>query len=91
MSCHEVLQEKGHRLTPQRMLVIEALHNADKHISAEEIYKQLHRRYPYANKSIADRDFQEPFMTSLLILYACATNCNYRAKKLILFQLYLRL
>jgi Fur family ferric uptake transcriptional regulator len=49
MSCHVTLQEKGHRLTPQRMLVIEALHSADKHISAEEIYEHLHSRYPYAN------------------------------------------
>jgi Fur family ferric uptake transcriptional regulator len=51
MSCHVTLQEKGHRLTPQRMLVIDTLHNADKHISAEEIYEQLHSRYPYANIS----------------------------------------
>jgi len=58
MSCHEILREKGHRLTPQRMLVIKALHNADKHISAEEIYKQLHRRYPYANISTVYRTLE---------------------------------
>jgi len=58
MSCHETLQAKGHRLTPQRMLVIEALHNADKHISAEEIYEQLHSRYPYANISTVYRTLE---------------------------------
>jgi Fur family ferric uptake transcriptional regulator len=58
MSCHEVLQEKGHRLTPQRMLVIEALHNADGHISAEENYGQLHSRYPYANISTVYRTLE---------------------------------
>jgi len=58
MSCHETLLEKGHRLTPQRMLVIEALHNADKHISAEEIYEQLHSRYPYANISTVYRTLE---------------------------------
>ena len=58
MSCHETLQEKGHRLTPQRMLVIEALHSADKHISAEEIYGQLHSRYPYANISTVYRTLE---------------------------------
>jgi Fur family ferric uptake transcriptional regulator len=58
MSCHEILREKGHRLTPQRMLVIEALHNADRHISAEEIYEQLHRRYPYANISTVYRTLE---------------------------------
>jgi len=58
MSCHEILQEKGHRLTPQRMLVIETLHNADGHISAEEIYEQLHSRYPYANISTVYRNLE---------------------------------
>jgi len=37
------------------MLVIEALHNADRHISAEELYEQLHTRYPYANISTVYR------------------------------------
>lgn len=45
-------------MTPQRLLVIEALHNADKHISAEEIYKQLHSRYPYANISTVYRTLE---------------------------------
>jgi Fur family ferric uptake transcriptional regulator len=58
MSCQKVLRETGHRLTPQRMLVIEALHNADKHISAEELYEQLHRRYPYANISTVYRTLE---------------------------------
>jgi Fur family ferric uptake transcriptional regulator len=58
MSCHETLQEKGYRLTPQRMLVIEALHNADQHISAEEIYEQLHSRYPYSNISTVYRTLE---------------------------------
>jgi Fur family ferric uptake transcriptional regulator len=58
MSCHEILRQKGHRLTPQRMLVIDALHNADNHISAEELYKQLHSRYPYANISTVYRTLE---------------------------------
>jgi len=45
-------------LTPQRMLVIEALHNADRHISAEELYEQLHSRYPYANISTVYRTLE---------------------------------
>ena len=45
-------------MTPQRMLVIEALHDADKHISAEELYKQLHSRYPYANISTVYRTLE---------------------------------
>ena len=53
-----MLQEKGYRLTPQRMLVIEALHGADEHISAEEIYGQLHARYPYSNISTVYRTLE---------------------------------
>ncbi len=58
MSCHKVLQAQGYRLTPQRMLVIEALHNAESHISAEEIYEQLHARYPYSNISTIYRTLE---------------------------------
>lgn len=58
MSCHKALQKQGYRLTPQRMLVIEALHGADSHISAEEIYVQLHRRYPYSNISTVYRTLE---------------------------------
>ena len=58
MDCQEILQEKGYRLTPQRMLVFEALRNADKHISAEEIYEHLHSRYPYGNISTVYRTLE---------------------------------
>jgi len=58
MSCDNILREKGYRLTPQRMLVIEALHNADNHISAEEIFEQLHARYPYSNISTVYRTLE---------------------------------
>ena len=58
MSCHKILKEKGYRLTPQRMLVIEALHNAEGHISAQGIYKQLHSRYPYSNISTVYRTLE---------------------------------
>jgi Fur family ferric uptake transcriptional regulator len=58
MSCHKILQAKGYRLTPQRVLVIEALHHAGGHISAEEIYKQLHRRCPYSNISTVYRTLE---------------------------------
>ncbi len=55
MSCGQVLQDKGYRLTPQRLMVIEALHGHDQHISAEEIYAQVKAKYPYANISTVYR------------------------------------
>jgi len=45
-------------MTLQRMLIIEALHSADQHISAEEIYRQLRSRHPYANISTVYRTLE---------------------------------
>jgi Fur family ferric uptake transcriptional regulator len=55
MSCIESLQEKGYRLTPQRIMVVDALHSVESHISAEEIFEKLKKRYPYANISTVYR------------------------------------
>ena len=55
MSCNETLQKKGYRLTPQRLMVLDALHSVDTHISAEEIYAQVKAKYPYANISTVYR------------------------------------
>jgi Fur family transcriptional regulator, ferric uptake regulator len=40
------------------MLVIEALEEADGHVSAEQIYQQLHSRYPYSNISTVYRTLE---------------------------------
>lgn len=58
MSCGQVLQDKGYRLTPQRMMVVDALHSVDQHISAEEIFAQVKARYPYANISTVYRTLE---------------------------------
>lgn len=58
MLYYEILREKGHRLTPQRMLILKAIYKADSHISAEEIYEQLHARYPYSNISTVYRTLE---------------------------------
>ena len=55
MSCSQSLQEKGYRLTPQRLMVVDALHSVDQHISAEEIYTKVKEKYPYANISTVYR------------------------------------
>lgn len=49
MSCLQTLRERGYRVTPQRRLVSEAIHNADGHISAQEIYTQVRAKYPRVN------------------------------------------
>ena len=58
MSCIESLQKKGYRLTPQRIMVVDALHSVDSHISAEEIFAKLKEKYPYANISTVYRTLE---------------------------------
>ncbi len=40
------LRSRGHRLTPQRRLVLEALQHGDHHMSADEIAQVIAARYP---------------------------------------------
>lgn len=58
MSCDQALREHGYRLTPQRMLVVEAIHSSDKHVSAEEIYERVHARFPHINISTIYRTLE---------------------------------
>ncbi len=49
------LSEKGYRLTPQRMMVLNAIEKSANHISAEEIYAQVVDKYPHVNISTVYR------------------------------------
>ena len=57
-SLAEILRERGYRLTPQRMIVLEAVEASDHHISAEEIHTKAHARYPYMNISTVYRTLE---------------------------------
>jgi len=59
----DALRERGYRITPQRMLILDALRDSDKHISAEEIYAQVHDEYPHINISTVYRTLE--LLTSL--------------------------
>ena len=58
MSCTETLREQGYRLTPQRLMILSAIHGSDHHISAEEIYGQVHVKYPNVNISTVYRTLE---------------------------------
>jgi len=49
------LSQKGYRMTPQRLMILEAIEGASGHISAEEIYQDIRRRYPGLNISTVYR------------------------------------
>lgn len=55
---NERLRELGYRLTPQRQLIMAALQDSDDHISAEEIYAQVHAKYPNVNISTVYRNLE---------------------------------
>ncbi len=49
------LRQKGHRLTPQREMVLSVICESQGHVSADEILKRARKRYPYINKSAVYR------------------------------------
>jgi Fur family transcriptional regulator, ferric uptake regulator len=51
----DLLRQKGHRLTPQREMILSVICSADGHIAADEILKRVRKRYPYVNKSAVYR------------------------------------
>jgi len=51
MSCVNTLKEKGLKLTPQRMLIVDIIHDAKGHLTAEEIIRYVQAKMPGVNKS----------------------------------------
>lgn len=49
------LKRRGLRLTPQRLMILELLEQSSGHIAPEDIYQQVHRRYPMINRSTVHR------------------------------------
>jgi Fur family ferric uptake transcriptional regulator len=52
------LSQKGYRMTPQRMMILEAIEGASGHISAEDIYQDIRKRYPGLNISTVYRTLE---------------------------------
>ena len=57
-SLLNVLHDQGYRLTPQRMMVVEAIEDSHDHISAEEIHSKARTKYPYLNISTVYRTLE---------------------------------
>lgn len=55
MSCISVLKEHGFRLTPQRLLILEYIHDNTSHLTADEIIKFVEAKMPGVNKSTVYR------------------------------------
>lgn len=55
MSCNSKLKKRGFKLTPQRRLILEILHNSGDHLTAENILDYVLTRAPGVNKSTVYR------------------------------------
>jgi Fur family ferric uptake transcriptional regulator len=51
MSCLETLKEKGLRLTPQRRLIADVIHDTTTHLTAEDIITYVQGKMPGVHKS----------------------------------------
>jgi Fur family transcriptional regulator, ferric uptake regulator len=51
MSCLKTLKEHNLKLTPQRRMIVEILHEQNTHITAEEMIARVQDRMPGVNKS----------------------------------------
>lgn len=54
----KMLRDQGHRLTPQREMVILALHEANGHLSAEEIHACVQKQNPCVDLSTIYRTLE---------------------------------
>ena len=51
MSCLKVMKEKGLKLTPQRRLITDIIHEVHSHLTGEDVIKYVQERMPGVNKS----------------------------------------
>ena len=55
MSCTTILKQKGFKLTPQRRLILEYIHDNESHLTAEELIDYISERAPGIDKSTVYR------------------------------------
>ena len=51
----QLFKESGHRLTPQRLMVLSAVREAEDHLTAGDILRQVKESYPYMDLSTVHR------------------------------------
>jgi Fur family ferric uptake transcriptional regulator len=58
MSCIVTLKKKGLKLTPQRRLIIDKIHDTEAHLTTEEIIAYVQERMPGVHKSTIYRTLE---------------------------------
>lgn len=54
----QTLKERGHRLTPQRQLILEAIESTAGHVSAESVHAKVAAQFPQVNISTVYRTLE---------------------------------
>ncbi len=54
----QTLKERGHRLTPQRQLILEAIEASEGHVSAETVHARVAAQFPQVNISTVYRTLE---------------------------------
>ncbi len=49
------LRQSGHRLTPQREMILSVICESGGHLTADDVLRRVRERYPYLNKSAVYR------------------------------------
>lgn len=62
MACYEdaldLIRTEGHRMTPQRLMVLDVLFHTEGHLSAEEVQEKVAKQYPFMDISTVYRTLQ---------------------------------
>jgi len=58
MSCNKILKAKGYRLTPQRRVILDILHQEGAHLTADDIYEQVKDKVAGVNRSTVYRTLE---------------------------------
>ena len=58
MSCVATLKERGLKLTPQRRLIVDIIHDAKGHLTADGIIRYVQAKMPGVNKSTIYRTLE---------------------------------
>jgi Fur family ferric uptake transcriptional regulator len=53
-----LLRRNGHRVTPQRVMILEAVRKHGGHMSAEDVYREVEVTHPYVNRSTVYRTLE---------------------------------
>jgi Fur family ferric uptake transcriptional regulator len=62
------LHAQGYRLTPQRQLILEAVRQAETHVTPEQVYDRVHRKHPTISRATLYRTLD--FLCEVRLIHA---------------------